>query len=306
MQLSGHSIRRAADGCAAVEAASVADPLDNDTSGEDDAAERSRLENVPMGITSAPSEYTRRLWYDTVNNYPPALQCSCEAFGVDRIMLGTDFPYNAFLPDDVKIAQVDVRPEHLGRRSKLDLAIWGDVKQTLRCLTPRLRQKQDRSFLDRMLRKHADALEGVVKAYTRKGYLRALRNSDVFRTREGLRFARRLGSSDTHRMIAYEWLPGRMLAEICLDLEIDWDAVTATGVALAALHSQPADGLERWTREDEKTYLMSLAREVGFLCPSLAARADALVRSARWLGADRLRLFTSALCAAFTRATCTT
>ncbi|MGW5231505.1 pyruvate dehydrogenase [Streptomyces nodosus] len=84
------------------------------------------------------------------------------------ILLGTDFPYNAFLPDDVKIVQVDVRPENLGRRSKLDLAVWGDVRETLRCLTPRVKLKQDRRFLDRMLRKHADALEGVVKAYTRK------------------------------------------------------------------------------------------------------------------------------------------
>src|SRR5690606_38313455 len=41
------------------------------------------------------------------------------------ILLGTDFPYNAFLPDDVPIVQVDVRPEVLGRRSKLDLAVWG-------------------------------------------------------------------------------------------------------------------------------------------------------------------------------------
>jgi pyruvate dehydrogenase (quinone) len=84
------------------------------------------------------------------------------------ILLGTDFPYNAFLPDDVKIAQVDVRPEHLGRRSKLDLAVWGDVRETLRCLTPQVRVKKDRRFLDNMLKKHADALEGVVKAYTRK------------------------------------------------------------------------------------------------------------------------------------------
>ncbi|GAB2806604.1 pyruvate dehydrogenase [Streptomyces daliensis] len=84
------------------------------------------------------------------------------------ILLGTDFPYNAFLPKDVKIVQVDVRPEHLGRRSKLDLAVWGDVRETLRCLTPRVRAKADRSFLDRMLKKHADALEGVVAAYTRK------------------------------------------------------------------------------------------------------------------------------------------
>jgi pyruvate dehydrogenase (quinone) len=84
------------------------------------------------------------------------------------ILLGTDFPYNAFLPDDVAIVQVDVRPEHLGRRSTLDLAVWGDVAETLRCLTPKVREKSDRRFLDRMLRKHSDALEGVVKAYTRK------------------------------------------------------------------------------------------------------------------------------------------
>jgi pyruvate dehydrogenase (quinone) len=84
------------------------------------------------------------------------------------ILLGTDFPYNAFLPDDVQIAQVDVRPEHLGRRSRLDLAVWGDVKETLRCLIPRVKAKSNRKFLDKMLKKHADALEGVVKAYTRK------------------------------------------------------------------------------------------------------------------------------------------
>ncbi|MGY0019524.1 pyruvate dehydrogenase [Streptomyces sp. cg35] len=85
------------------------------------------------------------------------------------ILLGTDFPYNAFLPQkDVKIVQVDMRPEHLGRRSKLDLAVWGDVRETLRCLTPRVKPKSNRRFLDKMLKKHADHLEGVVKAYTRK------------------------------------------------------------------------------------------------------------------------------------------
>jgi pyruvate dehydrogenase (quinone) len=84
------------------------------------------------------------------------------------ILLGTDFPYNAFLPQNVATVQVDVRPAHLGRRTKLDLAVWGDVRETLRALTPMVRAKADRRFLDRMLKKHADALEGVVKAYTRK------------------------------------------------------------------------------------------------------------------------------------------
>ncbi|MFJ5841232.1 pyruvate dehydrogenase [Streptomyces shenzhenensis] len=84
------------------------------------------------------------------------------------ILLGTDFPYNAFLPDDVRIVQVDVRPEVLGRRSRLDLAVWGDVRETLRCLVPRVRTRENRRFLDKMLKKHAETLEGVVKAYTRR------------------------------------------------------------------------------------------------------------------------------------------
>ncbi|MGI8331385.1 pyruvate dehydrogenase [Actinomadura scrupuli] len=83
------------------------------------------------------------------------------------ILLGTDFPYSAFLPGDVRTVQIDVRAEHLGRRTKLDLAVWGDVRETLRALMPRVRQKTDRRFLDRMLKTHAEALEGVVAAYTR-------------------------------------------------------------------------------------------------------------------------------------------
>jgi predicted TIM-barrel fold metal-dependent hydrolase len=45
-----------------------------------------------------PSEALRSLYFDTVNNYPAALRCSCEAFGADHIMLGTDFPYLFFKP----------------------------------------------------------------------------------------------------------------------------------------------------------------------------------------------------------------
>lgn len=83
------------------------------------------------------------------------------------ILLGTDFPYTEFLPHDVRTVQIDVQPERLGRRTPLDLAVWGDVRETLRCLTPRVRPKSSRVFLDRMLKKHLDALEGVVGAYTK-------------------------------------------------------------------------------------------------------------------------------------------
>lgn len=44
------------------------------------------------------------------------------------LLLGTDFPYKAFLPTKAQIAQVDIHAEHLGRRSRLDLGVWGDVR----------------------------------------------------------------------------------------------------------------------------------------------------------------------------------
>ncbi|MEV6605370.1 pyruvate dehydrogenase [Kutzneria sp. NPDC051319] len=81
------------------------------------------------------------------------------------ILLGTDFPYDTFLPQ-AHTVQVDRDASRLGRRTRLELGVEGDVGATLRAVLPLLRQKTDRSFLDRMLRKHADALEKVVSAYT--------------------------------------------------------------------------------------------------------------------------------------------
>ena len=83
------------------------------------------------------------------------------------ILLGTDFPYDTFLPQ-AHTVQVDHDASRLGRRTRLDLGVEGDVGATLRAVLPLIRPKTDRSFLDRMLRKHADALEKVVSAYTSK------------------------------------------------------------------------------------------------------------------------------------------
>ncbi|WP_433871632.1 pyruvate dehydrogenase [Saccharopolyspora sp. CA-218241] len=82
------------------------------------------------------------------------------------VLLGTDFPYDNFLPQ-ANTVQVDIEPAHLGRRTVLDLAVQGDVRETIEALLPLLEPKQDRSFLDRCLREHAETLESVVSAYTR-------------------------------------------------------------------------------------------------------------------------------------------
>jgi aminocarboxymuconate-semialdehyde decarboxylase len=35
----------------------------------------------------------KHFWYDTVNGFPPALRLACDAFGTDRILFGTDYPF---------------------------------------------------------------------------------------------------------------------------------------------------------------------------------------------------------------------
>ncbi len=77
------------------------------------------------------------------------------------LMLGTDFPYRQFYPEKAAIAQVDLRSENLGRRTRLDLGLVGDVGDTLTALLPMLETKQDRSHLDKALRHYASNRAGL-------------------------------------------------------------------------------------------------------------------------------------------------
>ena len=95
-----------------------------------------------------------------------ALQASMDEADL-LILLGTDFPYDQFLPADVRTAQVDLDPTHLGRRTRSDLAVVGDVGETVRLLLPLVSRKKSRRFLDSMLKKHERAMSGVVGAYTK-------------------------------------------------------------------------------------------------------------------------------------------
>ncbi len=94
--------------------------------------------------------------------------CQAALDGADLVlMLGTDFPYDQFLPSDVVTAQVDIEPTRLGRRTRQDVAVVGDVGETVRALLPRVQRKRSHRFLDQMLQKHERAMSGVVGAYTK-------------------------------------------------------------------------------------------------------------------------------------------
>lgn len=76
---------------------------------------------------------------------------SCEAL----LMLGTDFPYQQFYPENAKIIQVDVRGEQLGRRARIDLGLVGTVKDTAASLLPLIERKAKRTHLSASLKHYA-------------------------------------------------------------------------------------------------------------------------------------------------------
>jgi pyruvate dehydrogenase (quinone) len=77
------------------------------------------------------------------------------------LMLGTDFPYQQFFPEHATIIQIDNRPEQIGRRTKVDIGLIGDVKATLQALTPQLTPKQNRNHLDQCLEHYQKARKGL-------------------------------------------------------------------------------------------------------------------------------------------------
>ncbi|RAJ23105.1 ubiquinone-dependent pyruvate dehydrogenase [Pedobacter cryoconitis] len=72
------------------------------------------------------------------------------------LMLGTDFPYKEWFPSKAKIIQIDIRPERLGRRCKLDLGLTGDVKETIKSLLPFVEEVTDVTFLEKCQQRYQD------------------------------------------------------------------------------------------------------------------------------------------------------
>jgi pyruvate dehydrogenase (quinone) len=77
------------------------------------------------------------------------------------LMLGTDFPYTQFYPEKATIIQVDRRGENLGRRTRLDLGLIGDIKETLQASFDQIESKADDGHLKKCVRHYQDVRKGL-------------------------------------------------------------------------------------------------------------------------------------------------
>jgi pyruvate dehydrogenase (quinone) len=82
------------------------------------------------------------------------------------LLLGTDFPYAAWYPKDARIAQVDLRPERLGRRCKVDFAAVGDVRCTVQSLLPLLKNGRSTKHVKNCVKRYEETEKSLQRYAT--------------------------------------------------------------------------------------------------------------------------------------------
>ncbi|MEX0812023.1 MAG: thiamine pyrophosphate-dependent enzyme [Chitinophagales bacterium] len=66
------------------------------------------------------------------------------------IMLGTDFPYTSFLPDNTKTIQVDIRPENIGNRTSVTLGLHADIKHFVNYVSQNCEIKKNSEWVKKL------------------------------------------------------------------------------------------------------------------------------------------------------------
>ncbi|MFI0717528.1 thiamine pyrophosphate-dependent enzyme [Streptomyces sp. NPDC021224] len=86
------------------------------------------------------------------------------------LLLGTDFPYRDWYPEDATVVQVDTEPTHIGRRVPVEIGLVGDVGATVRDLLAELSatppgdgQGRDRGHLEKAVAHFASWREGQAR-----------------------------------------------------------------------------------------------------------------------------------------------
>lgn len=75
------------------------------------------------------------------------------------LLLGADFAWSQFYPNEAKLIQVDSDATHLGRRHPVDLGVVGHVRETLQALLPLLDEREEHAFLRNSLKHREQTLQ---------------------------------------------------------------------------------------------------------------------------------------------------
>jgi aminocarboxymuconate-semialdehyde decarboxylase len=88
-----------------------------------------RPEPRAKGFRGDPLDILKSLYYDTVTFSPATLRYLVDLVGADRLLLGSDFPFEMGDPDPVATVRAGIAPEHHDK-------VLGGTLQRLMCLDP--------------------------------------------------------------------------------------------------------------------------------------------------------------------------
>lgn len=131
-----------------------------------------------------------------------------------------------------------------------------------------IRYKPERRFVARL--DVNGEPRAVIKVYTRTGFPAAERCAKAFHSKPNLQCPVRLGRSNRHRVLALEWLPGRLLFDAMSDTNFDPSFVKPVGAALVELHRQKARHLQPRPLDEIFSALHGTADWLAHVCPHLA------------------------------------
>jgi hypothetical protein len=181
----------------------------------------------------------------------------------------------ALFPNDGKMSVLKELPDPAAWRRRLG-RLFPERPDLWECGIRTLAYKPERRYVGQLVA--GEEPRAVLKYYSGEGFAQADANAGGFRSRGPLRVARRIGRSKRRRILAFEWLRGRLLSEAILDAEPDLEGFAAAGAALAELHAQDPGGLAESTRKREAERLLALADGIAFLHPSVEGRVRSLAR----------------------------
>lgn len=132
------------------------------------------------GILNAPITYSFRgkIFFETEDNdYCAGMngllghKSGFEAMNEANVLvlLGTDFPYTEFLPQDNIIVQIDHKSQRLGRRAKTDIGLAGDIGDSIAALLPKLKQKENNRFLKKCRQAYKEMEKDLQNYVANKG-----------------------------------------------------------------------------------------------------------------------------------------
>ena len=79
------------------------------------------------------------------------------------LIVGCSFAWHSFYPTDIPIIQIDLDPQRVGVRCRVEIGLIGDAKLTLKQLATQLQQKTENSFLKKAQKNHLSAIAALDK-----------------------------------------------------------------------------------------------------------------------------------------------